>query len=117
MGGIATSNVLLDAETSGLFSAYGLFSGANKEYFENDEYVPSEEELAMLSGAHILVASGTTDFNAFAGDNNSASMEQVDKWLTVQDVEHGYMVNGGGHAWGSWVLALKLFATDYLWVE
>ena len=35
-----------------------MFSGANKEYFENDEYVLSDEEKAMLNAGSVLGKEG-----------------------------------------------------------
>ena len=115
-GGVAASTLWITPETNALFSAFGLFSGANKEYFENDEYVLSDEEKAMLNAGSVLIGGGLTDFNMFANeDRNSTSMYRTDHWLNERGVEHGYMFVPGGHTWTTWTQLMEAFATEYLW--
>ena len=115
-GGVAASTLWITPETSGLFSFYGLFSGMNKEYFENDAYELSDEEKTMLSGAKVLLGGGLTDFNMFANeDKNSTSIYRANHWLGERGVEHGYMYVPGGHTWTTWIQLMEAFATEYLW--
>lgn len=114
-GGVAASTLWIRLENNVLFSAFGLFSGANKEYFENDEYVLSDEEKAMLNAGSVLIGGGLTDFNMFANeDRNSTSMYRADHWLNERGVEHGYMFVPGGHTWTTWTQLMEAFAMEYL---
>ena len=115
-GGVAASTLWITPETNSLFSSFGLFSGANKDYFENDECVLSEEERTMLNAGSVLIGGGLTDFNMFANeDRNSTSMYRANNWLNERGVEHGYMFVPGGHTWTTWTQLMETFATEYLW--
>ncbi len=115
-GGVAVSSFWINPETSGLFSCYGIFSGANKEYFENDACELSTDEISMLNAPKVLIGGGLTDFNMFANeDRNSTSIYRADKWMNQRGIEHGYMFVAGGHTWSTWTQLMSTFATDYLW--
>ncbi len=118
MGGVAASDLWLDPQSNALFSSFGLFSGADKEYFENDSYEMPDEEQEMLSAANVLIGGGTTDFNMFQNnDRNSTSIYRLHNWLDARDVTHGYMAVGGGHTWTTWTQLMETFATEYLWTD
>ena len=118
MGGVATSDLWLDPQSNALFSSFGLFSGADKEYFENDAYEMPADEKAMLNAPAVLIGGGTTDFNMFQNnDRNSTSIYRLNNWLNARNVEHGYMVVGGGHTWTTWTQLIETFATEYLWTD
>ena len=115
-GGVAASTLWITPETNGLFSFFGLFSGANKDYFENDLCELSSEEKAMLNRAKVLLGGGVTDFNMFANeDRNSTSMYRANNWLNERGVEHGYLFVPGGHTWTTWTQLMEVFATESLW--
>ncbi|MBR2288395.1 MAG: hypothetical protein IJ865_09120 [Clostridia bacterium] len=115
-GGVAASTLWISPETSSLFSCFGLFSGMNKAYFENDDYALSEEEKSMLGSSKVLLGGGMTDFNMFANeDRNSTSIYRASNWLNARGVDHGYLFVPGGHTWTTWIQLVEVFATEYLW--
>ncbi len=126
MGGVATTQFWMT--DTDLFDYYGFFSGADP-MFKNDpgdftdiqsgiEDMSEEywnDILDELKNTAIVAGGGTTDFNMFDGDENSASITEVDAWLTYYEIDHDTYVYGGGHSWTTWTQLLLDLAEDYLW--
>ncbi len=124
MGSVAATQLWL--EEPGCFGYYGFLSGAEKSVFrvseEGYEYEElSPERIAELSDAVIFLGGGTTDFNMFTGDGNSASVYDLAQWMDHYGIPHnaydgaGYRIAAGDHNWPIWIKLMIPFASEYLW--
>lgn len=127
MGGVAATQIWMTSND--IFDYYGFFSGADLWFKADDDAKAAEEyralrpvyeadytsllDAAAANGKKILVGGGITDRNAFGGDQNSAGADNVSAWLTEHQVDHEYLIVGGGHDWTSWTQLLMKF-TEFL---
>lgn len=123
MGSATATNIwLADPE---LFSYYAFLSGANKEVFGtlSEDVQPSEEIVAKMAQANYFIGGGTTDFNMFEGDQQSASITQLDTWMDNHGIAHNtkgdgdYDIAMGDHNWPIWMQLMIPYATNYLWQD
>lgn len=120
MGSVTATNIwMADPD---LFSYYAFLSGADKDTFQVSEYPELDGELLeKLKDASCYIGGGTTDFNMFAGDANSASVTELDAWMDNYGIEHNtagdgnYEIAMGDHNWPIWMQLMIPFASDYLW--
>jgi enterochelin esterase-like enzyme len=129
MGGVATTQIWLT--DSDLFDYYGFFSGCDMYFKDADDAKAADEYKALkdtykadyesllsvikesMDGVKIVVGGGITDRNAFGGDQNSAGADNLDAWLTENNIDHTYSIVGGGHDWTTWT-QLLVQLTDYM---
>lgn len=106
-----------------LFTSYAFLSGANKSIFTDPSSgeQPDADTVEKMKEASYFIGGGTTDFNMFTGDSNSASITQLDAWMDYNGIAHNlkgdgnYEVVMGDHNWPIWAQLLIPYATDYLW--
>ncbi|MDO4314037.1 MAG: alpha/beta hydrolase-fold protein, partial [Eubacteriales bacterium] len=121
MGSATATNIWL--ANPELFSYYAFLSGANKSVFTSasEGEQPGEETVAKMAEASYFIGGGTTDFNMFTGDANSASISQLDAWMDSYGIAHNtkgdgnYEVVLGDHNWPIWMQLMIPYASDYLW--
>lgn len=123
MGSATATNIWL--ANPELFSYYAFLSGANKSVFTDAEVTDrlDDETVAKLQAATYFIGGGTTDFNMFEGDANSASITQLDAWMDYYGIDHNVKGTGeydivmGDHNWPIWMQLLIPFASEYLWKD
>ena len=103
MGSAASTTIWLDENTTNTFGYYGFFSGADKATFDTNTYGELDAAyIEKLSAAKIMIGGGTLDFNMFDGDNNSASITQLDAWMNNYGIQHTMTIVGGAHNGVTW---------------
>lgn len=127
MGSVAATRLWLDDPER--FQYYGFFSGGDKETFkgagqEGAKFTYGELDsalLAKLKATTCYLGGGTTDFNMYEGDANSASVTDLDAWMDHYGITHNakgggsYDVTAGDHNWPIWMKLMIPCASDYLW--
>ena len=127
MGSVAATQMWLEAPEQ--FGYYGFLSGGDKNSFkgagqEGVEFAYEELDAGLvekLRAATYFLGGGTTDFNMYAGDENSASVTDLDAWMAHYEIGHNsqgdgrYEVTDGDHNWPIWMKLMMTFASDYLW--
>lgn len=127
MGSVAATQIWMkDPEQ---FGYYGFLSGGDKDSFKGagqDGAAFAYEELDAglldkLRAATYFLGGGTTDFNMYAGDDNSASVTDLDAWMAHYEIGHNesgdgsFDVTDGDHNWPIWMKLMMTYASDYLW--
>ncbi len=127
MGSVAASQIWLNNPT--LAQYYAFLSGGDTETFkgaaqEGVEFTYGEldsELLEKMKAATYFLGGGTTDFNMYEGDAGSASVTDIDAWMTHYGIIHNAKGNGsyditvGDHNWPIWMKLMMTYASDYLW--
>ena len=120
MGSVAATQIWV--ENPEQFGYYGFLSGADKATFkEGTGEEPTEQILTQMKEAVYFLGGGTTDFNMYDGDANSASVTDLDAWMDSHGIVHNangdgnYEVTAGDHNWPIWMKLMMIYASDYLW--
>lgn len=125
MGSVAASRMWLEQPES--FGYYAFLSGGEKELFKGaaqDGFAYETLEPALLEklrATNCFLGGGTSDFNMYDGDDNSASVTDMDAWMSHYEIGHNesgdghYDVTDGDHNWPIWMKLMMTYTSDYLW--
>ena len=127
MGSVAATQIWLEAPEQ--FGYYGFLSGGDKNRCkgagqEGAAFAYEELDAGLLDklrATTCFLGGGSSDFNMYAGDENSASVTDLDAWMTHYEIVHNgngdghYDVTAGDHNWPIWMKLMMTCASDYLW--
>ena len=120
MGSVAATQIWMADPAQ--FGYYGFLSGAEKATFKEGNGVEiTDTVLTQMKEAAYFLGGGTTDFNMYEGDENSASVTDLDAWMESFGIAHNgngdghYEVTAGDHNWPIWMKLMMTYASDYLW--
>lgn len=127
MGSVAATRIWLSDPEQ--FGYYGFLSGGDKDSFkgagqEGAAFAYTELDAGLLDklrGTTCFLGGGTSDFNMYAGDENSASVTDMDAWMAHYGIDHNgsgdgrYDVTEGDHNWPIWMKLMMTYVSDYLW--
>lgn len=125
MGSVAASRMWLEQPEQ--FGYYAFLSGGEKELFKGagqDGFAFEQLETGLLEKLRMtncFLGGGTSDFNMYDGDDNSASVTDMDAWMSHYEIAHNesgdghYDVTDGDHNWPIWMKLMMTYTSDYLW--
>lgn len=127
MGSVAATQMWM--KNPAQFQYWAFLSGGDRAAFKGAGQAGNAFEYGALDGvlleqmkqASYFLGGGTTDFNMYEGDANSASVTDMDAWMDHYGIAHNlkgdgnYEVTAGDHNWPIWMKLMTTYVSDYLW--